>query len=97
MFDIETTARDIEVKVSKLAEEVTRLRRMVAEKEEQYKALSEAHINDEKTINKLTEENKIIKLGNRLMEKGESAELKVKINQMIRAIDKSLALLNKTE
>lgn len=97
MFDIETTARDIEVKVSKLTEEVTRLRRMVAEKEEQCKALSEAHINDEKTINKLTEENKIIKLGNRLMEKEESAELKVRINQMIRAIDKSLALLNKTE
>ena len=48
MFDIETTARDIEVKVSKLAEEVTRLRRMVAEKEQQCKALKEAHINDKK-------------------------------------------------
>jgi hypothetical protein len=49
--------------------------------------------NSEITINNLKEENKLLKLGNKLSEKGESAEIKLKINQMIRAIDKSLEIV----
>ena len=95
MFDFETSVTGIEFKVRQLADEVARLRRLVSEKEDQCYELQEALRNNEKTINNLKEENKLLKLGNKLSEKGESAEIKLKINQMIRAIDKSLEILKK--
>ena len=95
MFDFETSVTGIEFKVRQLADEVARLRRLMSEKENQCYELQEALKNSEKTINNLKEENKLLKLGNKLSEKGESAEIKLKINQMIRAIDKSLEILKK--
>ena len=53
----------------------------------------EALKNKETIINNLKEENKLIRLGNRLTEGNDSAELKLKINQMIRTIDKSLEIM----
>ncbi|MBR1799493.1 MAG: hypothetical protein IJ761_06330 [Bacteroidales bacterium] len=76
-----------------LADEVTRLRTELSLREEECQQMQKTLDEKETTINRLKEENKIIKLGNRLTEGGESTELKLKINQMIRAIDKSLALL----
>jgi len=95
MFDFETSVTGIEFKVRQLADEVARLRRLMSAKESQCYELPEALTNSEKTINNLKEENKLLKLGNKLSEKGESAEIKLKINQMIRAIDKSLEILKK--
>jgi predicted RNase H-like nuclease (RuvC/YqgF family) len=95
MFDFETSVTGIEFKVRQLADEVARLRRLVSEKDGHCHELEEALNNSEKTVNNLKEENKLLKLGNKLSEKGESAEIKLKINQMIRAIDKSLDILKK--
>ena len=93
MFGFETTVSGIEVKVRQLADEVQRLRGLVSERDERVWELEEALKNKEIIINNLKEENKLVKLGNRLTEGNDSAELKLKINQMIRAIDKSLELL----
>lgn len=93
MFDFETTVSGIEFKVRQLADEVQRLRGMVSERDDRVWELEEALKNKEIVINNLKEENKLVKLGNRLTEGNDSAELKLKINQMIRAIDKSLDLL----
>ena len=93
MFDFETTVSGIEFKVRQLADEVQRLRGMVSERDDRLWELEEALKNKEIIINNLKEENKLVKLGNRLTEGNDSAELKLKINQMIRAIDKSLDLL----
>lgn len=93
MFDFETSVTGIEFKVRQLADEVTRLRALVSQKENRCRELEEALKNSETTINNLKEENKLLKLGNKLSEKGESAEIKLKINQMIRAIDKSLEIV----
>ena len=93
MFDFETTVSGIEFKVRQLADEVQRLRKEVSERDDRIWELEEALKNNEITINNLKEENKLIKLGNRLTEGNDCAELKLKINQMIRAIDKSLDLL----
>ena len=49
------------------------------------------------TINNLQEENRVLKLGNALTQKGDSAEIKLTINRLIRSIDKSLAIINKPE
>lgn len=93
MMDFETPMASIELKASLLADEVARLRQQVSEGETRCKEMQEAIKNSETTINKLKEENKLLKLGNKLSEKGESAELKLKINQMIRAIDRSLEIM----
>ena len=93
MFDFESSVTGIEFKVRQLADEVARLRRLVSEKEDHCYELEEALKNSEKTINNLKEENKLLKLGNKLSEKGDSAEIKLKINQMIRAIDRSLEIM----
>ena len=93
MFDFETAVSGIEFKVRQLADEVNRLRGLVSERDDRVCELEEALKNKENIINNLKEENKLVKLGNRLTEGNDSAELKLKINQMIRAIDKSLELL----
>lgn len=47
------------------------------------------------TINELTEQNKLIKLAKEMSsEKGDSHELKIKINELIRDIDRCIDLLN---
>ena len=97
MFDFETSVTGIEFKVRQLADEVQRLRKLVSQKGNRCDELEEALKNSETTINNLKEENKLLKLGNRLTEKGESAEIKLKINQMIRAIDKSLEIVRNEE
>ena len=93
MFDFETSVSGIEFKVRQLADEVTRLRALVSEKDERCRTLEEALRNNEILINNLKEENKLVKLGNKLTEKGDCTEIKLKINQMIRALDRSLDIL----
>jgi hypothetical protein len=93
MFDFETSVSGIEFKVRQLADEVMRLRRLNEEGEDRRRELEEALKNKESEINKLKEENKLIRLGNRLTEGNDSAELKLKINQMIRTIDRSLEIM----
>ena len=95
MFDFETSVSGIEFKVRQLADEVQRLRGLVDSQRDHVCELEEALKNKEILINNLKEENKLLKLGNKLSEKGDSAEIKLKINQMIRAIDKSLEVLKK--
>lgn len=97
MFDFETTVSGIEFKVRQLSDEVQRLRGLVSERDDRVWELEEALKNKEITINKLKEENKLVKLGNKLTEGNDSAELKLKINQMIRTIDKSLELIKGME
>lgn len=93
MFDFETSVSGIEFKVRQLAEEVERLRRAVAAGAERVRELEEALENKELIINNLKEENKLIKLGNRLTEGRDSAEVKLELNRMIRTIDRSLEIL----
>lgn len=95
MFDFETLVTGIEFKVRQLTDEVMRLRAAVSEGDDRCRELEEALKNKETIINNLKEENKLIRLGNRLTEGNDSAELKLKINQMIRTIDKSLEIMRK--
>ena len=95
MFDFETSVTGIEFKVRQLADEVTRLRELVSEKDDKCRELQKALDNKEIIINNLKEENKLVKLGNKLTEKSDSSEIKLKINRMIRAIDKSLEIMKK--
>lgn len=97
MLDFETTVAEIEWKVRKMIEENDRLRAGEADLTEQCRKLQEQVNNQNITINNLKEQINILKLGNTLTQKGDSVEIKLKINQLIRSIDKSLALINKSE
>lgn len=97
MFDYETTLAGIEYKVRKLIEENERLRREVEALNDSQEALKATVHNKDIEINNLKEETKVLKLRNALTEKGDSAEIKLKINQLIKTIDRSLALLNNIE
>ncbi len=97
MFDYETTLSGIDFKVRQLIDENNRLKAQVMELTEKSEELTEV-INSQKTqINNLIEETQIVKLRNTLVQKGDSAEIKLKINQLIRNIDKSLSLLTHVE
>lgn len=97
MFNYETKLAGIEYKIRLLVEENKRLKedklRQIERQEEQKEIIK----NQELEINKLKEQNKILKLRNTLEEKGDSAEIKLKINQLIRTIDRSISLLNKID
>lgn len=97
MFDFETTVTEIELKVRKLIEENSRLREAEAKAKLECQLLQKQIDNNNLVINNLKEENNILKLGNTLTQKGDSTEIKLKINQLIRSIDKSLAIINKAE
>lgn len=97
MFDYETTVAEIERKVRRLIEENDRLRASELNWAERCKELQGQIDNNNIIINNLKEHNNILKLGNTLSQKGDSAEIKLKINQLIRSIDKSLSLINKSE
>ena len=97
MFDFETTLSGIEYKIRKLVDDNNGLRAEIARLTESNEELRETIKNQEETINKQKEETNILKLRNTLVQKGDSAEIKLKINQLIRNIDKSLSLLTKGE
>ena len=97
MFDFETTVVEIELKVRKLIEENRLLRVEMEKSDRQCRELQEQVDKQNILINNLKEQNNNLKLGNTLTQKGDSVEIRLKINQLIRSIDKSLALINKSE
>ncbi|MBR6440626.1 MAG: hypothetical protein IKS44_01065 [Bacteroidales bacterium] len=97
MIDFEATVIGIETKVRRLLEENERLRVVEAESAAERWRLQEQVKIQNITINNLKEENRVLKLGNALTQKGDSAEIKLTINRLIRSIDKSLAIINKSE
>ena len=96
MFDFEAAVVEIERKVRRLIGENQRLRVEAEKANEQCRQLQEQVDKQNIVINNLKEENNNLKLGNTLTQKGDSVEIRLKINQLIRSIDKSLALINKS-
>ncbi len=97
MFDFETSLLGIDYKVRKIIEQNNALKAEVARLNEANEELRETIKNQELTINQQKEETNILKLRNTLVQKGDSAEIKLKINQLIRNIDKSLSLLTQID
>jgi hypothetical protein len=97
MFDFETALSGIDYKVRKLIDENNGLKEEIARLVVANEELRETIKNQETTIKQQKEETNILKLRNTLVQKGDSAEIKLKINQLIRDIDKSLSLLTQID
>lgn len=95
MSDVEDLLERIEKRVTALVDENRMLRDRISDLDRTQRDTQEALKDKDILINNLTEQNKILKLGNALAQKGDSTEIKLKINQLIRDIDKSLSLLIK--
>ncbi|MBR5784281.1 MAG: hypothetical protein IKY43_03840 [Bacteroidales bacterium] len=96
MFGFETTLSGIDFKVRKLIERCHATEREMVEEKQKNQELLKTIEEQKETIKSLEEQNKILKLRNTLeATKGDSAEVKLKINQLIREIDRSIDLLTK--
>ena len=97
MYDFETSLSGIEYKIRQLIDENNRLKARALELQEHNEELTETINHQKEEITHLKEETNILKLRNSLEQTGDSAEIKLKINQLIRNIDKSLYLLMKVD
>ena len=97
MIDFETKLSGIEYKIRQLIESKKELEKLLSESEQRNKELESQIYNNNLIIKQLEEQNKILTLGNTLSDKGNSTEIKIKINRLIRDIDKSIELLTKVE
>lgn len=95
MSEVEDLLARIEERVSQLVAENQELRDKISLLGKGQDAMQEAIKDKDILINNLTEQNKILKLGNALAQKGDSTEIKLRINQLIKDIDKSLSLMTK--
>lgn len=95
MSEVEDLLSRIEERVSQLVAENQQLRDKISLLGKDQNAMQEAIKDKDILINNLTEQNKILKLGNALAQKGDSTEIKLRINQLIKDIDKSLSLMTK--
>jgi predicted nuclease with TOPRIM domain len=95
MLDFETTLAGIDYKLRRILEENTNLKGQVQKLTEENEELKEKLKSQEIEKNNLYKQIDVIKLRNTLTVKGDSTEIKLKINQLIRNIDRSLELLNR--
>lgn len=95
MSEVEDLLERVERKAEALVRENATLRDKIGDLDRKGEEMQKAIKDKDILINNLTEQNKILKLGNALTQKGDSTEIKLKINQLIRDIDKSLSLMTK--
>ena len=97
MLDFETKLSGIDFKIRQLIESKKTLEKQLSESEQRNKELENQIYNNNIIIKQLEEQNKILNLGNIISDKGNTTEIKIKINRLIREIDKSIELLTKVE
>ncbi|MGF1564092.1 MAG: hypothetical protein ACFCUH_01875 [Flavobacteriales bacterium] len=81
--------------VATLLEERTALRSRLQQQEEKVSAMHEALEAKDARIAQLEEAQKTLKLAKSLSGAGENTEAKLKINELVREIDKCIALLHR--
>ena len=98
MFTFNTILSGIDFKVRKLIENYRETERELTEVKQENQKLKQYIEEQKEQIKILEEQNKILKLRNTLdTTNGDSAKVKLRINQLIREIDKSIGLLTKMD
>jgi len=94
MSNLASAADRLRLKIEKLVHLHTKLGEDNARLTEERDALREKLREQEAIIAKLKERGTIAKLAQQLPEKNGNTDLKLKINELVREIDKCIALLN---
>ena len=97
MQDLETVISGIEYKIRLLIAEKQRLSEAVLSLTEENEEKEETIKKQANEINELKKEINILKLGNTLTEKSDTTEIKLRISQLIKQIDKNIELLSKID
>ena len=98
MSSLSAILSGIDFKIKQLVEKLKRTERELAEAKQANQELLDIIETQKEQIKTLEEQNKILILRNTLDNtKGDSAKVKLKINKLIRDIDKSIELLTKME
>lgn len=98
MFSFSTILSSIDFKIRKLIERCNAVERELIEVRQENQKLLNIIENQKEQIHTLEEQNKILILRNTLdTTKGDSVKVKLKINQLIRDIDRSIELLTKLD
>lgn len=97
MVDYDSQMADLEYKIKLVLDENARLRETVSSQKQAQEILKRKLEEKERDVETLKENIKILKIRNTVEEKGDAKEVKLRINQMIRDIDKCLSILRKTE
>lgn len=92
---MEDIVHEIRKQVDRLLEERSALNAALVSKEEELQRLQEQISSNEARIASLEEANKTLKIAKSLTGAGENTDAKLKINELVREIDKCIALLNK--
>ena len=98
MSSLSAILSGIDFKIKQLVEKLKRTERELAEVRQSNQELLDIIETQKEQIKTLEEQNKILILRNTLdTTKGDSAKVKLKINQLIRDIDRSIELLTKLD
>lgn len=92
---MEDIVHEIRKQVDRLLKERSALNAALVSKEEELQRLQEQISSNEARIASLEEANKTLKIAKSLTGAGENTDAKLKINELVREIDKCIALLNK--
>lgn len=96
MNELKTIVASLEGKIEKLVNSHRQTRKELLTIQAQHNNLTETVTEQKKTISELEEKTKILKLSKSISStKENTTELKLKINELIREVDKCIALLNK--
>ncbi|MBR5832336.1 MAG: hypothetical protein IKY79_06945 [Bacteroidales bacterium] len=98
MFTFNTILSGIDFKIRKLVEEYRATERELTDVKQENQKFRQVIEEQAEQIKILEEQNKILKLRNTLdTTNGDSTKVKLRINQLIRDIDKSIDLLTKMD
>ncbi len=95
MSQIKISIAELEQKIKRLVERNKELESINNELEEEHKTLLETIREQKKLISQLEDKNKILKITKTLELDKDPINAKFKINEMLREIDKCIALLDK--
>lgn len=94
MSNLASTADRLRSKIEKLVHLHSKLKADYVKLAHEREALQKTIESQEQTIQQLKEENKLVRIGRQLPGENGNQDLKLKINELVREIDRCIALLN---
>ena len=96
MSELKSIVASLESKIEKLVDLHHRTKKELSALQTQHNNLTQTVSQQKQTIKEIEDKSKVLKLSKSLSSSNENTtELKLKINELIREVDKCIALLNK--
>jgi chromosome segregation ATPase len=97
MEDLKTLISGIDYKIRKLLDDKRKLEQDIQQLEADKKELNKIVLEQSQEVNNLKEQVKTLKLGETIKNSLDTTDVKLKINNLVRKIDKCVGMITKTE